>query len=64
MNSDFSSNGDLIIESFPYSNAITIRFLYIKKLNGRTLFYNEEKNEFTYQINTTTSCLKKYEFIN
>ena len=64
MNSDFSSNGDLIIESFPYSNAITIRFLYIKKFNGRKLFYDEEKNEFTYQINIASSCLKKYESIN
>ena len=63
MNSDFSSNGDLIIESFPYSNAITIRFLYIKKFNGRTLFYDEEKNEFAYHILKNMNLLIKINLI-
>ena len=65
MNSDFSSKGDLIIESFPYipfdDGAINIRFLYVIKSNGRALFYDEEKNEFIYQINITTSPIKKFE---
>ena len=48
--SDFSSNGDLIIESFEYSHI----FLYGIKSNGRPLFYDEGNNEFTYQINIAT----------
>ena len=64
MKSVYSSNGGLIIESFPYSNAITMRFLHVIKSNGRALFYNERKNEFTYQINIITSCLKKYKSID
>ena len=63
MNSDFSSNGDLIIESFSYldGRAIDIRYLYGIKSNGRPLFYDEEKKEFTYKINITTKKLNKYE---
>ena len=63
MNSDFISNGDLIIESFPYIDykKNDIRFLYGIKSNGRSLFYHEDKNEFTYQINITTPLLFKYE---
>ena len=60
--SAISSNGDLIIESFPHSpGSFEIRFLYVIKSNGRALFYDEENNEFTYQINITTSKLWKYE---
>ena len=43
MNSDFSSNGDLIIESFPYSNSITNSFLYIKKSMGGYYFMMKKK---------------------
>ena len=57
INSALSSNGDLIIESFPDSYDKSIRFLYVIKSNGRVLFYDEENNEFTYQINITTSNL-------
>ena len=59
INSALSSNGDLIIESFPDSYDKSIRFLYVIKSNGRALFYEEENNEFTYQINITTSDLMK-----
>ena len=52
INSDFSSNGDLIIESFSYD--YNIRFLYGIKPNGRPLFYDEKNNEFIYQINIAT----------
>ena len=63
VNSALSSNGDLIIESFPYCHGdpIEIRFLYVIKSNGRALFYDEENNKFNYQINITTSNLTKYE---
>ena len=60
INSALSSNGDLIIESFPDSYDKSIRFLYVIKSNGRALFYDEENNEFTYQINIKTSNLLKY----
>ena len=57
INSEISSNGDLIIESIPYSSET--RFLYVIKSNGRALFYDEEKSDFIYQINVTTSHFKK-----
>ena len=52
MASDFSSYGDLIIESFIYSNdqAFPERFFYGIKSNGRPLFYNLENDKFINQI--------------
>ena len=62
MNSDLNSKGDLITVSFPFEkNTTNIRFIYGIKSNGRALFYEEESNEFIYQINMTTSELQKYE---
>ena len=47
---DFSSNGDLIIESNIYNkNRMKPRHFYGIKYNGRPLFYDQENNEYKYQ---------------
>ena len=62
MSSDISSQGDLVIVSYPYDkNGISIRFIYGLKSNGRALFYDETKNDFIYQINISTSTIVKFE---
>ena len=62
MNSDFSSNGDLIIESFLYSyESINIRFLYGIKKNGRPFFYDEKNNAYIYSIKIETENCQKFE---
>ena len=64
---DFSSEGDLIIQSFIYDGGVVIleRYFYGIKNNGRALFYNEE-NGFTNQIliNSSSTAFKfESEFI-
>jgi hypothetical protein len=64
---DFSSEGDLIIQSFIYDGDVVIleRYFYGIKNNGRALFYNEE-NGFTNQIliNSSSTAFKfESEFI-
>ena len=47
---DFSSNGDLIIESNIYNkNRKKPRYFYGIKFNGRPLFYDQENNVYKYQ---------------
>ena len=47
---DFSSNGDLIIESNIYNrNRKKPRYFYGIKYNGRPFFYDQENNEYKYQ---------------
>ena len=64
MATDFSSKGDLIIETFIFNEfeLVTKRYFYGIKSNGREFFYNEENNNFINQImiNSNTNT-PKYE---
>ena len=55
MVSDFSSYGDLIIQSFIYLNdrAYPERYIFGIKSNGRPLFYDKDNGKF---INEMTLC--------
>ena len=64
MTYDFSSKGDLIIESLKFWNNLPFsdRYFYGIKSNGRPLFYDQENNKFINQIyHNSTSSIAKYE---
>ena len=61
---DFSSKGDLIIQSMNYQKGqiFPTRYFYGIKENGRALFYVPENNKFTNQISIiSTTIYQKYE---
>jgi hypothetical protein len=64
MVSDFSSYGDLIIQSFIWLNheAYPERYFYGIKSNGRPLFYDKENEKFINEMTLlSTSIYPKYE---
>ena len=61
---DFSSKGDLIIQSINYQKGqlLPTRYFYGIKANGRALFYVPEDNKFTNQISIiSTTIYQKFE---
>ena len=63
---DFSTKGDLIIESLIFRNAFVFkeRYYYGIKSNGRPLFYIKENDKFTNQITLkSNSDIVKFESI-